>query len=268
MKTIKFLLFIFLSLPLGKSCGWAFSQTLTIIPAVTNATCSSDTNGGISVSVSGGTAPYTYKWQPDGQASPIITGLVPGTYSILITDNSGDSTSSFYFVGPMPIVIDTAKRIQNPLCANNGSIVLSVSGGTPAYAYSWNIGKTEAAITELGAGVYSVLVTDANNCSASFSFNLTEIPCFVSPDPYFTPNGDGYNDTWNIANAQYFDNAHLIIFDRWGTRVYEHKGLYEPWDGKSYFGISVPDAVYYYFFYQDKDDKQNNAKSGSVTIIR
>mgnify|MGYP001600970250 CR=1 FL=1 len=101
-----------------------------------------------------------------------------------------------------------------------------------------------------------------------FSYPLTEIECKVYPAQHFTPNGDDFNDTWSIANAQYFNNARLIIFDRWGTKVYEHKGLYEPWNGKSYLGIPVPDAAYYYFFYRDKDNKQKQAQSGSITIVR
>jgi len=192
-----FMLFPFFIFPFS-----LFAQ-LTITPSVTNATCPNSSNGSISVSVSGGTSPYTYQWLPYGQTTPDITGLTTGTYSVIVTDNDGSSSTASYEVGPVPF---------------------------------------------------------------SYPESMTE--CSVIPASYFTPNGDGYNDTWQIANAQYFDNIHLIVFDRWGTRVHEQKGTYELWDGKSYFGIPVPDAVYYYFFYQDKDDKQKQAKSGSVTILR
>lgn len=245
----------------------SFSQ-FTITPTIVNSTCSYDSSGSISILVSGGAIPYTYLWSPGGETSSAITGLMPGTYAVTITDNSGaDSIVSFVVVAPPPI-IDSSHTVIDPACTNDGRIVLLVSGGTPGYQYAWSNGSPNVGITELWAGDYSVLVTDANNCTATFNFSLTETECFVTPTKHFTPNDDGINDTWSISNSQYFPDAKIIIFNRWGSRVYEHKGLYESWDGKSYLGVPVPDAVYYYFFYQDKDDKQKAAKSGSVTIIR
>ena len=265
MKIIsKYYFFVTCYLLLTACCLHA---QLNISPTIANATCPDTSDGSISVSVSGGTLPYTYQWLPGGQTTSAITGLSPGTYSISATDNDGINSTASYVVGPVPISDNS--QIQSPFCTSNGSIIDIPSGGNGSpYQFLWNTGQTIAGILSIGAGNYSVIITDVNNCTANFSYSLTEIECFISPEQYFTPNGDGINDTWLIANAQYFDNIHLIVFDRWGTRVHEQRGTYQPWDGKSYFGIPVPDAVYYYFFYQDKDDKQKNAKNGSVTIIR
>lgn len=244
-----------------------FAQ-FTITSSINNATCSNDNNGSISVSVSGGVTPYTYLWKPGGEVVSSIANLKPGMYTVTIADSSGMDTTVLCAVGPSPILNDTIGRINAPLCANNGFIMLSISGGTGSYQYDWNTGSTNAELTELAQGMYSVIVTDGNSCTVSYDFSLTEKACFVSPEPYFTPNGDGYNDTWIISNSEHFENARLIIFDRWGTKVYEHKGKYESWDGKSYLGIPVPDAAYYYFFYEDKNDEQNASKHGSVIIVR
>ena len=265
----KYFLFLFWLLPcvLYLLPNTSFAQ-LTVTSTVTDAPCSYDSAGSISVSVSGGAIPYTYLWSPGGEATSLVTGLLPGTYGLTVTDNAGaDSTLSF-LIGPAPLANDTLSGINLPFCTNNGSIVLNVSGGTGAYQYLWSNSSTEAAVGQLPAGYHSVEVTDGNNCKAIFSFSLAEKECFVSPEPYFTPNGDGHNDTWFIANSQYFEDARVIIFDRWGMKVFEHRGLYESWDGKSYLGVPVPDAVYYYFFYQDKDDKQKATKNGSVTLLR
>lgn len=243
----------------------SFSQ-FSITPTVINATCPDTSNGSASVSVSGGNPPYTYQWQPDGQTSPTITGLSPGTYTITISDNSSNDTTVSYIVGPLPF--SSNEDIKTPVCTNNGYIDLNVFGGTAPYQYLWNTGSTIDIITQIGEGSFAVTVTDANSCSTSFSFQLTLGECDVLPASFFTPNGDGYNDTWSITNAQYFDNARVIVFDRWGTRVHEQRGTYEPWNGKSYLGIPVPDAVYYFFFYEDKDNEGEGVQKGSVTILR
>lgn len=239
----------------------------TITPTVTNATCPDSADGSIGVSVSGGTPPYTYSWNPGGQTSASITGISPSGYSVTITDNDGNDTTAGYVVGPPPISVSDS--VSAPICTNNGYIMLlSISGGSGGYQLLWNTGSSNNVITGIGAGNYSVQISDSKNCMKTFTYTVEELKCFIEPQAFFTPNGDDINDTWSIGNAQYFPEAHLIIFDRWGTKIYERKGLYEPWDGKSYLGIPVPDAVYYFFFYQDKDDKQKDAVTGSVTILR
>lgn len=241
----------------------------TVNPTVTNSNCPDDSTGSISLVVSGGSSPYTFLWSPGGELSSSVTGLVPGVYGVTITDNSGADTTLSFSVGPDAFQNDTTNgKVNTPFCTSNGHIIMDVTGGTAPYQYAWNDGSSGIFITQLGAGDYSVIVTDANTCSTTFNFHLEEATCFVTPDPYFTPNGDGINDTWTIAESQYFPDAHVVIFDRWGVRVYDHKGTYEPWDGKSNLGVPVPDAAYYYFFYQDKDDKQKASKNGSVIILR
>jgi len=242
-----------------------FSQ-FTVTSTIINATCPDTNNASASVSVSGGNPPYTYQWQPDGETIPTITGLTPGTYTITISDNASNDTTVSYLVGPLPF--SSNETIINPICTNNGYINLNLSGGTAGYQYLWSTGSVNDIITQIGEGIFSVAVTDVNSCTKSFSFELISEECDVKPTEYFTPNGDGYNDLWSITNAQYFDNARVIVFDRWGTRVYEHKGIYEPWDGKSYLGIPVPDAVYYFFFFEDRDHEDEGVQKGSVTIMR
>lgn len=90
----------------------------------------------------------------------------------------------------------------------------------------------------------------------------------MEPENIFTPNGDGYNDVWSIANYQYFSSALVLVYNRWGQKVYEHDGLYHiPWDGKDLFGAEAPDATYYYIIYKDQKEKDKYIK-GSVSIVR
>ena len=256
--------------PLLRNGGEAYAQ-FTVAATPTNGTCATDSTGSVTLILSNGTPPYTYKWSPGGQTTSSLPAITSGIYSVTVTDNTGSSSTASCIVGPAPILNDSADHFQNPICTNNGYVDLVVSGGTGAHQYLWNTGSTDDKILDLSAGDYSVVVTDANSCSAAFSFQLIQGKCFVSAQSFFSPNGDDINDTWQIANSQYFPDARVIVFNRWGTKVYEHRGLYEPWDGRSYLGIPVPDAVYYYFIYQDKEETKKEAiehTRGSVTIIR
>ncbi|MFH1005672.1 MAG: gliding motility-associated C-terminal domain-containing protein [Bacteroidota bacterium] len=249
--------------------GFLSAQTFTITQNITNVICTGENNGTASISVSGGTVPYTYQWN-NTQTTSLATGLSAGTYSITITDSgspANDSTISVSVSEPQPITIES--DIQLPVCTNNGFITLTnVSGGTASYKYLWNIGSTNADISQLSAGNYYVTITDAANCKKSFSFNLTKGECEISPEISFTPNNDGYNDKWFITNSQYYPDAKVIVWDRWGIIVHKQKGVYEEWDGKGVLGIPVPDAVYYYVFFKTSDDKFEESKYGSVMILR
>lgn len=260
--------YIFLFSVLFFLFSFSFSQTFTISPGVTNVTCFGGNDGTASVTVTGGVLPYTYLWSdPFSQTTPTAVGLAAATYSVDIFDNTGyDSIVTVTVSQPLPLVDNST--VQPPVCTSNGYIVVSPSGGQAPYQFLWNTGATVAGITGIGSGNFSVNVTDVQNCSVSFSYSLIETECSMSPEKFFTPNDDGQNDTWWISNSQYFDNIHLIVFDRWGVKVHEQRGLYQSWDGKNYFGIPLPVSVYYYFLYQDKNDKQKQALRGSVTIMR
>lgn len=262
INPFRLLLIVWMLLPFG-----VFAQ-FSVTPTLTNATCPNDTNGAVSLSVAGGSGPLTFLWSPGGEATSSVTGLTPGNYAVTISDSAGNDTTLSLFIGPLPFQNDTAGKITYPFCSANGAIMTEISGANGGYQYTWSTGSTNFWISQLAAGDYSLLVTDSKSCTVTYNYTLSEIECFVDPDPYFTPNGDGFNDSWFIANSQYFPNAHLIIFDRWGLKVYDHKGTYESWDGKGNLGLALPDAAYYYFFYQDKDDKQKASKQGSVIILR
>ncbi|HEY4800822.1 MAG TPA: SprB repeat-containing protein, partial [Bacteroidia bacterium] len=127
----------------------SFSQ-LNLFPTITNATCPDSSNGSISLTVTGGTAPYTYLWTPGGKTISSVTGLVSGTYSLSVTDNAGNSSTASYVVGPAPF--EDGANIKEPVCTMNGEIILVTSGGTGALTYQWSTGATTQFITEAGPG--------------------------------------------------------------------------------------------------------------------
>jgi len=148
-----------------------------------------------------------------------------------------------------------------------GKIELSVVGISPPFTFLWSTGETTSRIENLQAGFYSVTVSDNVGNDTSFSVSIIVRECEMVPEIVFTPNGDGYNDTWFIQNSQYFSDALVQVFDRLGQLVYEHQGKYESWDGKNILGVPLPDASYFFIVYKNKNEKSNIVK-GSVSILR
>ena len=136
---------------------------------VVDVRCFGDSNGSISAAVNGGVPPYTYNWD-NGQTSATITGLAAGQYTLTLTDQGGQSDIQTFLVGS-PSDLDIAVNSTTPETGNgnDGSISITVSGGTPGYTYSWSSpnGFTSTAedITNLEEGVYTVTVMDSNGCT-------------------------------------------------------------------------------------------------------
>ena len=151
--------------------------------SVAMVTCNGGTNGAISLTVTGGTAPYTYSWTaspgaiPTGQSgNKNLTGLVAGTYNVTVTDNKGCNFSPAAITVTPPDAISLPTSITNVSCngLSDGAVNLTPSGGTPGYSYVWSTTATTEDISSLPIGTYSVTVTDANGCKANTSATVTQ----------------------------------------------------------------------------------------------
>nr|WP_199000327.1 T9SS type A sorting domain-containing protein [Flavobacterium sp. ASV13] len=163
------------------------ARTLTIPVIIagasqTNIACNGGATGIATVTPTGGTAPYTYLWS-NNETSATISGLTAGTYSVTIKDaNQCEKIQSFTITEP-PVLIATQGTVNNVSCYNgaNGTATVNVTGGTGAgtYTYSWipSVGST-ATVTGLAAGTYEVTVTDANSCTTTQTFLITQPPAF------------------------------------------------------------------------------------------
>jgi hypothetical protein len=166
-----------LALLLASLAPAASAAPLTaFISSQTNVACNGGANGAATVSASGGRAPYTYSWSPSGGTGPTATGLVAGMYSVTVTDADGQQfTHTFPVTQPSAVVV--ASSLGNVSCygGSNGFVSVTVSGGTPGYSYSWSpTGGVTRSISGLLPGTYSVVVTDANACTALRSFTVTQ----------------------------------------------------------------------------------------------
>ncbi len=161
-------------------CDASISITITqptplvVTGTVTNLDCFGDEDGGIDLSVIGGTAPYTYLYS-DGSTGQDLSGLAAGTYTVTVTDANGcTDQASFTITQPTELVATGTTVNVNCFGDETGSIDLSVSGGTAPYTYLYSDGSTGQDLSGLAAGTYTVTVTDANGCTDQASFTITQ----------------------------------------------------------------------------------------------
>ena len=144
----------------------------------TQPSCYNTYTGSLSVNnLTGGTAPYGYLWS-NTLTTPTISNIKSGNYWLKVTDSKGcNKTQSTYLGQPTPISVSHSEN--KPTCpeSKNGSISLTVSGGTPGYTYFWTgpdiVNATDKDQVNLGPGTYTVTVTDANSCTKDYQVNLT-----------------------------------------------------------------------------------------------
>jgi hypothetical protein len=140
----------------------------------TSILCNGGTNGSITLTVSGGTAPYSYLWS-NGAITKDISGVSGGAYNVTITDASGCTTLSSFTI-TQPSTLSATSSSTNISCFGgaNGTASISANGGTTPYTYSWNVSGSGSSLAGLTAGNYSVNVTDANGCTTSATYTLTQ----------------------------------------------------------------------------------------------
>lgn len=177
-------------------------DSLDIQFLVTNANCDDSSKWIIQANVLGGTGAYTYSWS-NGQTTQAITNLTLGTYTVWVWDaNNCWANKSITITAPPPLTI-TSNLVTNVSCfgGNDGSIAVSISGGQPSYLYSWDNGLSTNPINNLTIGNYTLYLTDANSCTTSQSFSLTQ-PSLVVIDSIITTNVTCFGLTNGTAQAQ------------------------------------------------------------------
>ena len=146
-----------------------------IIGTVSLLKCHGDSNGIISINITGGIIPYSIEWSNGIQDTQILDSLKAGNYTVTVTDNNQCvSIETFELVEPKEL--DINPLITEPQCYNlsNGSIQLNIMGGTAPYIHKWNNADTTNFLQKLKAGIYKVTVSDINTCSSIESIQVLE----------------------------------------------------------------------------------------------
>lgn len=157
------------------------NATLTVISVSgsttkNNVSCNGGSNGSITLTPSGGTAPYTYNWG-GGIVTKDRTGLAAGTYTVTVKDANGCTGNVSVTITEPTALVAAAGAQTNVSCNGSatGSATVNATGGTGLYTYSWSpSGGTAATASGLVAGTYIVTVIDANGCQAVKSFTITQ----------------------------------------------------------------------------------------------
>ncbi len=190
---------------------------------------------------------------------PKVTYNRPGIYNVSLTLDEGLPTEQ--------VLCKNVVVFENPdiSLGNDTSLLpgttVTLSPGNNFRAYEWSTSETSSSITISQPGTYSVVVTDTNGCKAFDQINIT-MKLYI-PE-FFTPNGDGINDTWEIEYFRTNPEATIEIFDRFGNRLVKYRGNQNGWDGK-YNGIPVKADSYWYVI---AFDDGSPPLKGYVTVIR
>jgi gliding motility-associated-like protein len=206
---------------------------LSVSYVVSNVSCFGLSDGAIDVTPVGGTGPFTFFWT-SGQSSEDLNNIPQGIYIVAITD-ANNCVSSAQISVTQPTAPLTANISQNPISCygyNDGQLTANAQGGTLPYSYLWTPGgQTGSIVSSLGAGNYSVTITDANGCSTSANDVLNSPPpliasftasdnvvCLPSNVTFTNASiGTFTNTTWNLSNGTSFNgNQFTTAFNTLG----------------------------------------------------
>ncbi len=137
--------------------------------------CNGSNDGTASVTATEGTPPFTYAWS-NGESTLEIENLIPGTYTVTVTDFSQCTTVDSINVTLSNTIFasNAASTMITCVGQNDGMVSVAPTGGVFPYTYSWSTGSADSVLTGLAAGTYTVVVNDLFNCSFTETFNIVE----------------------------------------------------------------------------------------------
>ncbi|HOR40604.1 MAG TPA: T9SS type B sorting domain-containing protein [Paludibacteraceae bacterium] len=197
------------------------------------------------------------------------SGTIAGNYTVTLTASITQS-DGIYAITPhtctatQAIVVHPNPVITDIFTTGRAATILydQQSGTAP---FTFNIGNTvyqHNELFDLPIGEYRVEIQNAEGCKSFRMFTIVPTP--IIPDKFFSPNNDGVNDRWNVVGIEFYPNADIQIFDRFGKQMIRYKGSDLGWDG-NYLGNPMPTTDYWYIIYVAEI---NETLSGHFTLKR
>jgi gliding motility-associated-like protein len=240
---------------------------IEILTDITPVTCTGMNDGMLNVFPIGGIGPLTWE-ATDLEGEEIdLNNLFEGEYFITASDSTGCSTDTTVVVFAAIVTDMEITIFTSPVTcwdAADGTATAAVTGGNLPISYQWTDPLSQITATAVGLteDVYNVTITDAIGCTLSeFAEVEPTIGCFFIATA-LTPNGDGFNDEWIVGGLEYFPQAVVQVFNRWGQLLFESKGYSTRWDG-TWDGNLLPVADYYFVITYDENQ---DPITGAVTI--
>ena len=176
---------------------------LTLELVVVDVDCNGQNNGLINALVSGGSGNYTFEWS-NGENTQAIPNLSPGFYSVVVSDDNGCLIEESEIEITEPEGLEISIATTNVSCngANDGSIDISVTGGYGNYSFYWDNAVTDynpnqgaqEDVSGLGAGVFTVIISDGNFCSTSVNIEITEPEAMAISENHLNVSCNGVSD--------------------------------------------------------------------------
>lgn len=217
-----------------------------------------------------GNAGMQYTWST-GASSRIIPVNSAGSYSVVVSNGyceRNDQIEVHFDPAPDPI---PHNKIH--FCMDDEPHYVELDAGNPGSTYIWSTDEDDRIIRATEYGWFHVDITNAYGCLRSDSVEVIEFcPSTIFAPNTFTPNNDGLNDMF-LPTGTNIASMRLMIFDRWGTMIYQGNGLEGGWDG-TYRGEFVTDDIYVwrinYRFFEDKDGTLGRERelTGHIQVLR
>ncbi|WP_333600355.1 choice-of-anchor L domain-containing protein [Flavobacterium sp.] len=183
-------------------------------------------NGG-TTTLSVATGFSSYLWNTSATTASISV-TATGDYSVTVTNAFGCKAVKTFTVNASSSPTITSIDI-NDFSENGNSVQINVTGsGDYEYALDGEHFQDSSLFTDVNPNEYTVIVRDKNGCTP----NAVQHIYVLDYPHYFTPNGDGYHDIWQIKNLSFYPNAVVTIFDRFGKLIYSFKSNQVGWNGK------------------------------------
>lgn len=201
-----------------------------------NITLCTDSN--LNISVNSGFSSYLWN---TGETTNEINVSSPGNYSIKVTNAKGCEATKNFNVIASTIATITGASI-NDFSGNENSVLIEYSGiGNYEFSIDGSYFQDSPQFTGIAAGTYFAYARDKNGCGDSnpVLFYVLDYPRF------FTPNGDGFNDSWIIKNLDLFPKATVTIFDRYGKLITQINANDSGWNG-TYNGVNLPSNDFWF----------------------
>lgn len=210
---------------------------------------------------------FDYLWSPNGETTENISVSQEGTYVLSMTNRSTGCSKDRIIT----VTESSPARIIQPIeindASDNNTVTITVEGsGDYEYAIAFNGSNIRTyqdspTFTDVPPGFHTVYVRDKNGCGPEATQDIS----VVGFPKYFTPNGDGFNETWNVEgiSAQVLGNSIIYIFDRSGKLLKQLVPSGNGWDG-TYSGALMPSSEYW--FRVELDD--GRIRTGSFSLIR